>query len=396
MKSPKVLLIFVLLLVAGLVNSLQPSIAQAQSNVDAEIAARVSTFKDFVQISDGRKIYVEAEIIDPSRPTKMIFNGLTNSAGGSFRLMSDAFLKQGYNVIRFDFPGQAKTLLANLPLQGDFSVPAQVAVVKDLMPKLERQFRLKGGFDVLGQSYGGGIILGVATLEPEFALRYFRTTTVYAPFTEALRDQDEQIRREIKAWRTLYPNLRYTDTELYDMIFYRKVMSSYWMFEPEILGTTTAETTLFLKGVFELGRGIRPFTAADYVGSLPPELKINVVIAASDQYIPGDVIPKFWDALPERNRGYFIEIYGSEHKLFQAVPYFSADVAELTTHPVSQIPLGSKFEAYQITGRIHVGRARYNLKDLIRTPGNGSQGAFFSAKTGFKLAGATCEGVFAP
>jgi hypothetical protein len=360
MKTPRYFLATLLVVFGSLFA--HPNVAQA----DADSATKqVARFRDFIPLDDGRKIWVEADIVDPKAPTKFNLNGLTNSAAGSFKLLTDAYLKKGENVIRFDFPGQATTLLANPSLDQDFGYRAQARVVVELLPKILTKVGLQGKVDALGQSYGGGILIALATFEQPFVNRYFRSLTAFAPYTEPLRSQDESIKREIKWWRKWYPNLNdYSDQELYDMIFYRTVMSSYWWYEPEIIGRTPDETRLYLEGVHALAKGIRSFNAGDYI-SLLGDTRLNIVMASDDQYIPSDVIPKFWSALPAKNRGYFVTLYRSEHKMLQVMATLSSDIEELTANPVKEIPLGSEIEAYWPTSRIHYGSQRYELGKLI-------------------------------
>jgi hypothetical protein len=212
-------------------------------------------------------------------------------------------------------------------------------------------------------------------LEPEFVNKYFRpsgvpTVTAFAAYTGPLEPQDGDIRKEIKETRA-NPALsmivkKYTDAELYDMIFHRTVMTTYWWVEPEIQGRNPEETLLQLEGVYQIARGIRPFDAIQAIPNLSPNLKINLVVAADDQYIASGVIKKYWNALPEGNRGYYITVYGSRHAMLQLIPITSAHISRLTSKPpLEVIPYGSEIQVFQQTNRIHYGRARYNLEDLI-------------------------------
>jgi pimeloyl-ACP methyl ester carboxylesterase len=329
--------------------------------------ARPSTaaFGEFVRLSTGQKIWVEGEFIGADRPTKVILNGLTNSASKSFYQLSKAFVEKGYNVVRFDFPGQAKTLYANLNLPQDFSYQAQVRVIKELLPIIVQRLGLKTKLDILGQSYGAGILLATLGLEPEFSQNYLRSAIAFAPYTEPLRNQDESIREEMKWWRTYYPQLPYTDQELYDLIFYRIVMSQYAVFEPEIIGLTPEITTTNLWGVYELGRGMRPLKAAELIGTMPATIPVNIIKAESDQYIPGDVIPAFWKALPSNKKGIFINVYSTEHKMLQVVPQFSADISEILATPPRLFPRGTMLEGYVMTHRLHKGSQSYDISDLL-------------------------------
>lgn len=309
-------------------------------------------FREFVSLSNGTKMWVEAEVADPSRPTRVIFNGLTNSASLSFLSLSRAFLAQNTNVIRFDFAGQAKTLLENLPLSSrSYSYDAQVRDVVEMIPIMRSRLGLIGPLDAMGQSYGGGIILAMLALQPEFSKETFRSVTVFAPYTEILRSQHDQIMTELTWYRIMYPWWTISDEALYQMIFRRTVMSTYWMAEPEIIGPTPWHTYLYLDGVVELATGIRPFRAVDVIAQMP-NMPINIVVSATDQYIPSHVIPQFWNALPAEKRGLFIKVYGAEHKMLQTSVPMSAKLEEITSNSV--YPAGSKMEAHTITGGIYV------------------------------------------
>lgn len=325
----------------------------------------IAAFGEFVQLSTRQKIWVEGEFIGADRPTKVILNGLTNSASKSFNQISKSFVEKGYNVVRFDFPGQAKTLYANLSLPQDFNYQAQVRVIKELLPIIVQRLGLKSKLDIIGQSYGAGILLATLGLEPEFSQNYFRSATAFAPYTEPLRSQDESIRQEMTWWRTYYPQLPYSDEQLYDMIFYRIVMSQYAIFEPEIIGLTPEITTTNLWGVYELGRGMRPLRAVEFIEKMPAAVPVNIIKAESDQYIPGDVIPAFWKALPSSKKGIFINVYSTEHKMLQVAPRFSADISEILATPPAIFPRGTKLEGYVMTNRLHKGSQSYDISDLL-------------------------------
>jgi pimeloyl-ACP methyl ester carboxylesterase len=396
MRSPKFIFSILVAISAVAAPNLAPlNAAPQQSDNQGSIETASGTrkyqeFRDYVILEDGRKIWVEAEILDPSRPTKMIYNGLTNSATMSFRALSDAFRRKGYNVIRFDFPGQAKTLLADQNLKGDYGYMAQVKTVVSLVPRLLKKFNLKGDLDALGQSYGGGILAAVAAFEPAFVDKYFHSLTAFAPYTEPMREQDESIHREMDLWKKLNPGVPFDDAKLYDMIFYRTVVSTYWYIEPEINGHTPLETALFLDGVYELAKGLRPFTATNWLQNLP-NLPINVVMADNDQYIPGDVIPKYWNLLPKKHRGYFANMMGVEHKMLQVAPLASADLEDLMANPVfNQLPAGASFELYLSTYRINYGSERFKLNELISPVDKGT----FNFRTQASLARSQAKSTF--
>lgn len=324
-----------------------------------------ASLQEYFTLRDGTKVWVEADIINPAQRTKLVFNGLTNSTD-SFNVLADDYVGKGLNVIRFDFLGQAKTLMAN-DKENNISYTRQVDLVAELVPLVEHRVGFPLNIDVLGQSYGGGIMLAMATQNPEFATK-LRSITAFAPYTEPLKAQDEQIKDEIKFWKEL--NLKYSDQQLYDMIFYRTVMSSYPIYEPEIIGSSVLETKVRLEGVYALATGIRPYNAGKVIGNLPPNLKINIVISANDQYIPDGVIKAYWNALPASNRGYFITLFGTEHKMLQTLPRMSANISELTANPpLDKIPYGAEFEVYFATGRIRYGVKRFILEDLLREKG---------------------------
>jgi len=322
-------------------------------NPVAEAAdAKVTQLRELIPLQDGRKIWVEADIIDPRLTTKIIFNGLTNSASNSFHLLSDALLKENYNVIRFDFPGQGKTLLANLPLTGEkLTISDQADVVHELIPTMVNHYSLSGGLEILGQSYGGGVILRTFAKYPEFSKDTFRAATEFSSYTEPLAAQDEQIKQQVELRKMVQANSHKTDDQLYDEVFYQTVMSTYWIAEPEIIGKNLQETRLFLQGVYHLAQGIRTWKAEDDIGNLP-DMPINLVMSMTDQYIPSDVIPRYWNSLPLKNRGYLIKVYGSEHKIFQAVPRFAAAIEAITSHPFASSGHGSEFNAFVVTNRI--------------------------------------------
>lgn len=329
------------------------SIVLAAGPAAAQSSRATTAVREFVTLSSGTKIWVEADMIDPRFPTMLIFNGLTNSATESFSDLSKELLALGNNVIRFDFRGQAKTLRENRKTPDVITFQEQVADVKDLVPRLKERLSLRGPLNVFGQSYGGGIILATLGLEPVFAKQNFASVTVFAPYTEPLRTQDEQILTEVGRWKRLIPFLsrRFSDAELYDMVFDRIVYSTYWSAEPEINSVTLFGTLLNLKGVSAMAKGIRGLVAEKLISAMP-DLPINVVAAVGDQYIPNDVIPAFWAKMQQRIKGVFVWVYQSEHKILQVVPSFSAKLVELLSRK-NNLVRGSTLEAFALSGSIY-------------------------------------------
>lgn len=267
------------------------------------------SFKGFVKVRPDRELYVEYTAARPGYPTVVLLNGLTYSTS-----QWDAYVgrlqSRGVGIVRYDMDGMGRTLLKYAPSMSAISYEQQAVDLKALLTEM----RIRPPYNIAGLSYGGGIAVHYAVTYP----RDIGKLILMAPFTQPLDGQDAWIRGQIWATRRAFPANPASDDELYDFFLRQIVYSTYPTVEPVVL-----ENPYKLEGVFNLVRGIRKFRAIDVAGKLPPGT-VHLMVAASDQYIPGKVLEDFWARVSPRARMSRIRVFETEHKMPEAVPAFTA------------------------------------------------------------------------
>lgn len=266
-------------------------------------------FKGFVSVAPGRELHVEWTKAAPGSPTVVLLNGLTYSTRQWDRFAA-ALASSGTGVLRYDMRGMGQTLLREAPLMEKVPIENQVLDLRELLLKLG----FKEPVSLAGLSYGGGLALAFAASHPELVRRII----LMAPYTEPLPEQDQWIRAQVEATRKANPSTPYGDDEIYDFFLRQIVYLTYPKVEPIVL-----ENPFKLEAVYQLTRGIRHFNAASVMGKLPAG-SVHLVIAGSDQYVKRSTLTDFWRDLPVGAKQSLILIQGSEHKIPEAVPRFSA------------------------------------------------------------------------
>lgn len=267
--------------------------------------------REFFLNIDEEKIFVRHKPASDGEPTIVLLNGLTYSTRdwNSFaNALVDLDPKKG--ILRFDMYAMGKTLLeGKLPVLQ--TVPYQKQV--DLLAKVLKELEIQKPH-LVGLSYGGGIALAYAAQYP----MKVGEIVLMAPFTEPLESQDRWIRTQIHLNRAMFPYNPASFDELYDYFLKQIVYATYPSAEPTVL-----ENPYKLEAVFRMVQGIRKFEAKAFVKDLP-ENSVHLMVANQDQYIPQEVMDKFWKQLPKAKRASRINISYSEHKIPEAIAGFAA------------------------------------------------------------------------
>lgn len=289
-----------------------------------------ASFEGFVQISANRELYVEYTKANEGKPTVILLNGLTYSTR-QWASMIYELKERGLGILAYDMYGHGRTLLRYAPVVQKVPYEEQV---EDLR-KLLKTIKLPAPYNLVGLSYGGGIGMAFTEAYPNDV----KNLILVAPFTQALDGQDAWIKGQIWATRNIFPFNRYTDDELYDHFLQQIVYATYPQWEPIVL-----ENPFKLEATFRLVQGIRQYRPIDTVANIPKG-RLHLMVAVQDQYIQQSVLDNFWDKVPERLKASRIYVYGSEHKMPEAVPAF-------TTKWVEKIVLGEKelFKGYDFEG----------------------------------------------
>lgn len=303
----------------------------------ASFDPNAESFEGFVSISAQKELYVEYVSAKPKMPTVILLNGLTYSTR-QWNDFTRALTARGIGVVRYDMTGMGKTLVKYAPVSAVIPVEDQVRELRALLTAM----KIKGPYNLVGLSYGGGVAAGFAAAYPNAV----QNLIMMAPFTRALDGQDQWIRAQIWATRQIFPYNKLSDDELYDYFLHQIIYATYPQSEPIVL-----ENPFKLEGIFRMVQGIRKFRAVDYAPLLPAK-KLHLVIARQDQYISTSVLEEYWNASAQTARASLLYINGSEHKIVEAVPNFAAAwTAEIVTGN-ARLFKGNTFEGYPYRGEV--------------------------------------------
>lgn len=298
-------------------------------------AQPLDSFKDFIEIENGRSLYVEYTAPAEGMPTLILLNGLTYSTRNNHRYVA-ALKKQGIGVLSYDPMGMGKTLLRYAPVREIIPLESQVKDLALLLDKLNFQDSL----NLAGLSYGGGLALAFAATYPERV----KNIIAMAPYTEALEGQDLLVRSQINMSKWIWPFSQMSYEQLYFYFFKQLVYTTYPFIEPTILGNPYR-----LDAVLYMALGIKDFKALDIIDSIP-DGSLHLVVARQDQYIPTRDLNEFWDAVPDSKKASRMYLNGSEHKIIEFVPNFAAKWTYHILMNESEVKSGQDFEGYPFLG----------------------------------------------
>lgn len=269
-------------------------------------------FKGFVDIGT-KELYVEYAAPAAGRPTVVLLNGLTYSTT-QWQKMTDALVKKGLGVLRYDMDGMGKTLLKYGVKNEPYAYGDQALDLNSLLKVL----RIQAPYNLVGLSYGGGIGAAYTFKFPKKVSKL----VLIAPYTEALLQQDQWIKSQIWVTRIHFPYNPYSDDQLYDYFLKQIVYTTYPSVEPIVL-----ENPYKLEAVYRMTQGIRKFRVLDDA-KLFPAKSVYLVIADKDQYIKRDVIEAFWKEIPAAAKAERIYVKDSEHKIPEAKPEVMAQIVD--------------------------------------------------------------------
>ncbi|XGC81119.1 alpha/beta fold hydrolase [Bdellovibrio bacteriovorus] len=302
--------------------------------------AKTEAFKGFVAVAAKRELYVDYVPAEKNQPTVILVNGLTYSTR-QWNGFVEPLLQRGVGVLRYDPFGQGQTLLKYAPIVAPIPYQDQVQDLKTLLEKMH----LKGPYHLVGLSYGGGIIAGFANQYPELV----KNLIMMAPFTRPLDGQDNWIKSQIWATRQMFPFNKASDDDLYDYFLHQIIYATYPQAEPIVL-----ENPFKLEATYRLVQGIRKFRPVEHTSKIPAG-SLHLVIARQDQYINSSVLDEYWDAVPSISKASRLYVNGSEHKMVEAVPYFSAAWVYQIIKGNPELQGGEDFEGYPFRGEVKKG-----------------------------------------
>ncbi len=299
--------------------------------------AAPNEMKGFVQISNGRKLYVDWIKAQPGKDTLVLLNGLTYETT-SWNQFVQQFQATGYGIFRYDPVGMGQTLAAYGPVQAPIMIENQAMDLN----LLTNAVGLTGKLNLLGLSYGGGLAIVFAGLYPQ----RIGKAILMCPYTEVLASQDSMIKQEIAATRLTYPLNPATDEELY-AYFLRQIV----YFDDPIAEPSMLNSPLKPEAVFQMTQGLRKYNVLRASQNFPAGT-VHLVMAGQDQYIPRQVLMQFWNQLPPASRMSRMLVDLSEHKIPEAYPVFAARWVDAIMKGQDGTQAGKAYEANPITGQI--------------------------------------------
>lgn len=269
-------------------------------------------FQGFVSIQT-KELYVDYTAPQANKETVILLNGLTYSTVQWDKLTAE-LQQKGLGVLRYDMDGMGKSLLRD----GLKSKPYVYSDQAEDLNALLNAIQLPAPYNIIGLSYGGGITVA-------YSYRYsdkIKNAILMTPYTEALEQQDNYIKMQVAFTRLYFPFNPASNDEIYDYYLRQICYTTYPLVEPSVL-----ENPLKLEAVFRMTQGIRKFKAADEANRFPAK-SVHLIIAEKDQYIPREVLTRFWDKIPETAKASLTILKGSEHKIPESKPAEASQIIE--------------------------------------------------------------------
>lgn len=262
-----------------------------------------------VELKNGHKIFVDYTAPKKGQPTLVFVNGLTFSTR-DYYIVAHILSDKGYGVLLYDAYGMGQTLLNNPMPQGPIKVESQVADLDALLAKM----KIPANYNLVGLSYGGGVLTAYATTYPE----KIKTLMMLSPYTEVIDASKTLILNQIAQTRVMFPFNPATDQELANYFIRQFVYQTYPIFEPSVL-----ENPFKLDGIVALVQGITPYRPIDDAVKLPAGT-VHMMIGAEDEYVKKPVYDDFWKVVAPTAKCSYTTVQNSKHKITSIFPYFSA------------------------------------------------------------------------
>lgn len=309
--------------------------------------AQAPGFAGFVRVRPERELYAEVIPARAGMPYVVLLNGLTYSLR-QYDGFTRSLTARGLGVIRFDPDGMGRTLLRYAPSLAPYPIEQQARDMKALLTSLG----FRPPYTLVGLSYGGGLQMAYSLMYP----RDVRHHVLVAPYTQPLDAQDNWIRSQIWATRQMVPMNPATDDQLYDFYLRQIVYGTYPQAEPVVL-----ENPFKLEATYNLVRGIRHFRPVDVAERLPAGT-VHLMTAATDQYIPGQVLDQFWSRVTPAARMSRIKVFQTEHKMTEVVPEFVAAWIMEILRGNPMLRGGRDFSGWPYTRTVRAGDHEFRLE----------------------------------
>lgn len=263
----------------------------------------------FVTLKNGHKLFTRYMPPKKGYQTLVFVNGLTYSTNDYTRVAT-ALNDEGYGILLYDAFGMGRTLLENPIPKDPIDYRDQIAELDELLSTL----KIPAPYNMVGLSYGGGILIGYGVRYPQNVNKLF----LLSPYTQVIETGKNIILEQIKWTKIFFPFNDATDEELANFYLRMFAYMNYPITEPSVL-----ENPFKLEGVILLTQGIttyEPILEADKL----PKKSMYYMTGAYDQYVTKDVYDNFWVAAQPSQPCAYVRVNFSEHKLTHAFPSFVA------------------------------------------------------------------------
>lgn len=265
--------------------------------------------EQFVTLKNGHKLFTRYMQPKAGFPTLVFVNGLTYSTNDYTRVATE-LNDAGYGVLLYDAFGMGRTLLENPIPTAPIDYRDQIAELDELLVTL----KIPAPYNMVGLSYGGGILIGYGVRHSEKVNKLF----LLSPYTQVIETGKNIILEQIKWTKIFFPFNDATDEELANFYLRMFAYMNYPLTEPTVL-----ENPYKLEGVIRLTQGITPYEPILEADRLPKRT-LYYMTGAYDQYVTKDVYDNFWKAAQPSQPCAYVRVNFSEHKITQSYPAFVA------------------------------------------------------------------------
>jgi pimeloyl-ACP methyl ester carboxylesterase len=282
----------------------------------AEVAGSKNTLirEGLFEAAPGWKLSYRLRTVKDASATWVLLNGL----GDDFTVWNPILADLGpVNTLQVDLRGQGKSLIGKLASDPDTDFRITMQEQATDLEALIRHLGLPLPLNVVGCSYGGGVALQFASQWPGWVSRL----GLIVPFVIRLDKAFPLQRLWSFQWRTaksfgLVPGFMAESVERHYENFLSHYMNHRYekrLSEPELR-----------RAAIELSHGIMQFDAFQIVERLPDE-SVFLLTSDLDTLVPRSLYREFWNRVPERKRGHWIQVPDGGHLLLEERPELVCD-----------------------------------------------------------------------
>jgi pimeloyl-ACP methyl ester carboxylesterase len=281
-------------------------------------------FQGYVTLPNGHEIYADYLAVDPKQPTVVLVNGLVYSTQRWDKLFGKLASNKKYNILRYDFLGQSKTL-QRAAERDTLQFPAAGLTLSDHADDLHaliQHFAPGKKVNVVGLSYGASIAAEFAVQHPEQVQRLVFMAPLVVPLDQY--QANGRMMNNMLAMTRLWWGQAAADAQWDTM--YRSYVSGLNL-RPDP-GVTKAQEE---EALFQLIRAAKNFDLRAYDFSGIPEVHLLVAERESADAMRDQVAA--WENFPVSAKGLFVLIKQAEHAIPDSSPTGASIALEKIIRP---------------------------------------------------------------